>query len=114
MAARRTERDRREARRKAEAEHWDWFVEELRDLDDYVQALKLAHTGPGPDQPGRKYHSNLAFFLQQFTVPHGSNSTERALYLEFVRKLDKAGKLKPGGLASVEAGFANARPPFGY
>jgi hypothetical protein len=91
-----------------------WFKERLAALDDYVDAVKLAHSGPGPDQPGRKNHSNLAFFLQQFTVPHGSNSTERSLYLAFVRKLDKAGKLKPGGLATVESRFVSARPPYEY
>jgi hypothetical protein len=36
-----------------------------------------------------------------FTVPAGSNQTERSLYIQFIQRLDASGALKPGAAASV-------------
>lgn len=100
---------KQEAWESANDRYWQYFREVLSNLDDYKEARDFAYSGPGPDQPGRKYHSNLAFFLERFYIPGGSNSTERALYLKFLRKIDKAGQLKPGSLAELEKQFNTNR-----
>jgi hypothetical protein len=91
---------RSKADRERERQEVDWRVrkrllEALDGVDDWGEALKLALGGPGPDQPGRSYHSNLAFFLQQFAVPAGSDFDERAHYAKLIERLDAAGQLKP-------------------
>ena len=65
---------------------------------------------PGQGMPGRHFYSSLAFFLQSFEIPNGSSDAERRLYLEFVRRLDAAGELKPGALTMIEDRFRQAAP----
>jgi hypothetical protein len=48
---------------------------------------------------------DLAFFLQDFTIPDGSNNEERALYFQLVQRLDKAGELVPGARERIEEKF---------
>ena len=66
-------------------------------------AVALVDQAPGPDRPGRHFYSNLGFFLQSFMVPNGSNSDERALYVQLIRRMDEAGELKPGVPERIEA-----------
>jgi len=53
------------------------------------------------DHPGRKYYSNLGFFLSSFIPPDGANTEELTLYLALISRLDQAGNLKPGVAAKV-------------
>ena len=57
---------------------------------------------PRQETPSRKFHKNLLWFLQDFTVPNESNPEERSLYLELIRRFDAAGELKPGMKCQVE------------
>lgn len=67
---------------------------------------------PRQETPGRKFHTNRLWFLQDFTVPNESNLEERSLYLELIRRFDAGGELKPGMKCQVEkalqAHFAGA------
>jgi hypothetical protein len=110
MAARRgtrTKADREREYRDREQKVWDEFVPQLAALQTYDDAVELAARTPRPDAPGRRYYSNLSFFLGQFTVPMGSNGTERSLYAAFIRRLDAAGALKPGNTDRILAALAS-------
>lgn len=76
---------------------WSDFRQRLEGVNTYADALRLAHDSAiRPNSPGRRYHSNLAFFLGQFQTPYGSNQTEKALYIQLIQRLDDAKQLKPG------------------
>jgi hypothetical protein len=93
---RKTRAERERERAEAEWRAWEEFRAKLAALESYVDAKLLVAQSPPPDSPGRSYYSNLAYFLQEFAVPAGSSHEERTLYLQFVRRLDSAGALKPG------------------
>src|SRR5262249_39354611 len=48
----------------------------------------------------RRYFSNLEFFLQA-VAPAGSSYEERQLHLQFLQRLEAAGKLPPGDWPKV-------------
>ena len=73
----------------------------------------MAHAPP-PDAPGRRFYSNLGFFLGAFTVPMGSNQTERSHYIEFIKRLDAAGALKPGAAEAVLAALRSSMSQHPY
>jgi|GEM_PF-1943216 len=95
-------------RSEAERREWEIFRPKLDALQTYAEALKLVAEAPRPDAPGRRYYSNLGFFLQAFTVPMGSSHAERALYLQFIQRLDAAGSLKPGARQPIEQALLHA------
>jgi hypothetical protein len=105
------EAERERMRANQEREVWDDLVGKLAKVKDLKDALMLAHSGPGPDRPGRRYYSNFQFFMGGFAVPGGANGTERSMYLQIVRRLDANGELKPGALAEVEERFKEAAEP---
>lgn len=80
---------------------WDAFKPRLASLGSFEEAKELISKPPSPDAPGRRYYSNLGFFLQSFVVPHDSNAEERALYVHLIERLDKAGELKAGAAADI-------------
>jgi len=71
-------------------------------LQTFDDAVALVGQAPPPDAPGRRFYSNLGFFLNDFAVPNGSGSDERRLYLQLVQRIDAAGGLKPSALAPIE------------
>ncbi len=101
-----TQRDQERA--EAERRVWEQFRPRLDALQSFADALKLVAEAPPPDAPGRRYYSNLGFFLQSFTVPLGSSHAEKSLYLQFIRRLDAAGALKPGAGQQIEEALRNA------
>lgn len=105
---RKTKAEQDQQRAEAERTAWDVFLPKLEALQSYAEALQLVAAAPRPDSPGRRYYSNLGFFLQAFTVPDGSSYTEKVQYLCFVKKLDAAGELKPGALQSIEEALQKA------
>jgi|SRR5581483_9872854 len=111
MATRRTKPDRDAQYSLAESRIWTDFAEKLSALTTFEEAKRLVASAPPPDAPGRRFYSNLGFFLQGFSVPDGSGTAERSFYLSFIRKLDEAGELKPGARAVIEAAFKTAKPP---
>src|SRR4051812_9805806 len=76
---------------------WEAFRPRLEALQTMAQAVQLMNEAPPADAPGRQYHVNLGFFLGAFTVPAGTSYAEKDLYLQFVRRLNAAGELKPNG-----------------
>lgn len=102
--------ERRQAEHDADARQWRVFKPKLEAASSMKAAHALVAETPPHGRPGRHFYSNLAFFLQSFDIPDGSSDSERPLYLEFVRRLDAAGELKPGALATIEDRFRHAAP----
>jgi hypothetical protein len=102
MAKRRTKADRERERYEADRREWERFRPRLEAAQTLADALRLAADTPRSDEPGRRYYSNLSFFLQTFIVPDGSSHEERALYLQLVRRLDATGVLKPGAGEKIQ------------
>lgn len=105
---RKTVAERRQERATAEARCWDEFRPKLEAAKTYADAIKLHSQAPPPDAPGRRFYSNLGFFLQGFTPPDGANLTERANYLRLIKNFDDEGLLKPGARQDVEEAFKRA------
>ena len=114
---RKTKAQRKQERDDADRRAWDVFRPRLEALETYVDAKLLMAEAPRPDAPGRRYYSNLAFFLQTLVVPADSTYEERALYLRFIQRLDAAAAtpLDRGGLAGQDARAEHgaARRPVG-
>jgi hypothetical protein len=105
---RRTNADRERERAEAEDRVWEQFRRRLAGLKTFTDARVLASESPRPDAPGRHYYSNLDFFLGAFTVPFGSSHEEKALYLQFIQRLEATGQLKPGEEKRIEAALRQA------
>ena len=97
--------ERRQADYDAVAKQWALFRPKLEAAGTLAAAQALVAESPGEGTPGRQFYSNLGFFLQAFTIPNGSSNAERDLYLDFVRRLDAVGALKPGALTAIEERF---------
>lgn len=110
---RKTEAERRQERANADARQWDVFRAKLDAARNYKDALLVVHDAPSPDAPGRRFYSNLGFFLQAFTVPDGANSAELALYQQLIERMDEAGELKLGARAQVEQALRGRRLALG-
>lgn len=93
---RKTKREREQEWANAERRAWEEFRPKLAALRSFIDAEILVTQAPPPDTPGRRYYSNLGFFLQEFTVPGGSSNAERSLYLQFIEHIGKGGELKAG------------------
>lgn len=98
---RKTKREREHEWAEADRRAWEEFRPKLAALRSFIDAKILMAQTPPPDSPGRRYYSNLSVFLQDFTVPGGSSSAERSMYLQFIQRLDSAGALKPGAAQEV-------------
>jgi hypothetical protein len=104
MARRRKTADElSQERYEAEQRAWDVFRPKLAALQTFDEAVSLVNQAPPHSSPARRHYSNLGFFLQNnFNVPAGSSNAERALYLEFITRLDAAGALKPDAREQIE------------
>jgi hypothetical protein len=98
---RKTKREREREWAEADRHAWEQFRPKLAALRSFIDAKILVAQAPPPDSSGRRYYSNLGFFLQEFTLPGGSSEAERSLYLQFIERLDSAGALKPGAAQEV-------------
>ena len=105
---RKTKAERDQEWRETERRVWEKFRPKLEAAQSFADALKLVAETVPPDSPGRRYYSNLGFFLQSFTPPGGSNYAEKTLYLQFIQRLDSAGELKPGARETVEQALRRA------
>ena len=100
---RKTATERRQEWAHADAGEWPKFRAQFDAAKGWKDSVALVDQAPGPDRPGRRFYSNLGFFLQSFMVPNGSNSDERGLYLQLIRRMAEAGELKPGVRGRVES-----------
>jgi hypothetical protein len=113
MSPRQTTKDQRRAEDDAELDQqaWEDFLPKLAAAQTYRDALRLWDQAPRESAPGRRYYSNLGFFLQNFGVPEGSSSEERRHYVRLIKRMDADGWLKRGALEEILAKFAEARSP---
>ena len=108
MAKRMSKAEQHQKHADDDAREWDGFRPRLDALADLTEAMRLVGESPAHDAPGRRYYSNLGFFLGAFSVPAGSSYAEKALYLHFVRRLNATGQLKPAGGKKIEADLQKA------
>src|SRR5215216_395182 len=106
--ARKTKAQKIQERAEAERRVWEVFRPKLDAVQNLAEALELAAETPPPDAPGRRYYSNLAYFLQCFGVPGGSSYAEKGLYLKLIARLDSTGILKPGAREEIESKLRHA------
>lgn len=103
---RKTVAEQRQERAEAEARCWAEFRQKLEVAQTYEDAVKLHSQAPPESAPGRRFYSNLGFFLiNNFAPPSGANQTERTNYLRLIKVFDEAGRLKPGTRQQVEEAF---------
>lgn len=102
LMARKTKAQRDHEWADAESRVWDLFRPKLEAVQNFAGAQILAAETPPPNAPGRRFYSNLAFFLSSFGVPGGSSYAEKALYLQLIKRLDAGGGLKPGARQKIE------------
>jgi hypothetical protein len=70
---RKTKAEREQEWQAADRRLWEEFRPRLEALTSFVDARLFVDDAPPRDSPGRRYYSNLGFFLQAFTVPEGSS-----------------------------------------
>jgi hypothetical protein len=99
---RKTAAQRRQESIDADRRAWEDFLPRLQAVETLIDAYRLVGNAIAPDTPGRRYYSNLGFFIQYFAAPDGANGTELREYLRLVRAFDVEGALKPGVREEVE------------
>ena len=103
---RKTAAEQREERAEAEAHCWVEFRQKLEAAQTYEDAIKLHSQAPPESAPGRRFYSNLGFFLiNSFAPPSAANLTEKTNYLRLIKNFDDAGLLKPGSRQQIEEAF---------
>lgn len=112
MAKRKTEREQRAEWETKEAGVWERFSERLAAARTFREADDVISDSPPEGAPGRRFYSNLAFFLRfsGFGVPGNATERERGMYLGLLRRMDEGGELKPGALDEIVAKFRTAKP----
>lgn len=78
------------------------FRLKLEAVQNLAEAYILVNETPSPNAPGRKYYSNLAFFLGCFGVPGGSSYAEKAFYLQLTKRFEATGGLKADVRQKIE------------
>jgi hypothetical protein len=86
-----------------ERQNWDIFRERLEGLQSFAGAAQLVAQAVQPGGPGRRFYSNLGFFLQAFIPPDGASAVELGLYIQLIERMDAGGELKPGAREQVVA-----------
>lgn len=109
MAQRRkTKAQRDQERYEKEQRAWDLFRPQLETIGSVADAKKVLAGMPPPDSPGRKYYTNLGWFVDTFSPPGNSSAEEKGLYIEIIRKMDEQGELKEGAREQIEMGLRKA------
>jgi hypothetical protein len=103
-----TAADRRNEQDEAERRCWAEFRPRLAAVQTFVEARLLAAETPPVGSAGRRFYSNLSFFLMAFEPPAGASHEEKRLYLQLVRRFDAAGALNPGARERIERGLLDA------
>lgn len=69
------------------------FFEAINRISSIEDAKRLADAGPAPGETGRKYYSNLDFFLTNSAAPSGASTDELRTYLHLITRCEEAGTL---------------------
>jgi hypothetical protein len=99
---RKTVSERRQASHEEDERSWRAFYSKLSAVQSHIDALRLLSEAPAPDSPGRRYYSNLGFFLQSYAAPAGASFVELNEYHRLIRLFDQEGMLKKGVLPEIE------------
>ncbi|MBK9266342.1 MAG: hypothetical protein IPM54_41975 [Polyangiaceae bacterium] len=109
---RKTNAQQKQEWRDADQRALNLFLPKLAALKSFDEAWAFAHTplpnNPGRVPPERKFYDNFGDFLDSFSVPPDSSPAERSLYLEFIKRIDAAGELKPGVGDKVKCALRNS------
>jgi hypothetical protein len=112
---RKTASERRQENYEADRRAWEEFRPKLEAVQSFAEALALMAQSVSEGSPGRRYYSNLGFFLHTFAPPAGANATELSHYLRLIGRFDSEGVLKQGARSTVEEPLRNAmRRPQGW
>lgn len=105
---RKTAAQRRLESYEADRRAWETFRPKLAAVQSLAEAYVLHSQAVPPDTPGRRYYSNLGFFLQTFAAPDGANATELTEYMRLIQRFDAEGVLKEGARVTVEERLRSA------
>src|SRR5688572_848259 len=105
---RKTAVERRRESENADHQAWQSFYPKLVATQTYIEAVRLLSESPIPDSPGRRYYSNLGFFLQSYAAPAGANGAELIEYRRLIRLFDAEGVLRKGALSQIEDALSDA------
>jgi hypothetical protein len=105
---RKTKAEREQESTEANRQIWKLFRARLDALTSFAEAKALVDESPPPDAPGRRYYSNLEFFLQAFIPPANSSHDEKFLYIQLIQRMDDRGELKLGVRDKVERDLRKA------
>jgi hypothetical protein len=90
-------RPARQPREEAERRQaWTAFHDRVESARGLAEAEAIVADLPPESHPGRKYYSNLGFFLTTFAPPKGGTMEEIQLYLRFLERMNAAGQLRQG------------------
>lgn len=79
----------------AKARCWEHFHHKLRAVQSMAGAVELVSEAPPVGAPGRRYYTNLVYFLENFMPPGDANAVELGLYVQLIQHPDSLQKLKP-------------------
>ena len=105
---RKTADERRYEADEAAKRAYEEFRSQAADVRTLADARILVSHARNSD-PGRRYYSNLGFFLNTFAPPDGASLDELSLYLAMVRHFDASGDVKSGALVEIEAALQAAK-----
>lgn len=94
---------------------WTEFRKRLGSAQGFAEAEAIVRDAPPVNHPARSYYSNLAVFLEAFSVPGNANQDEIALYIELLERIEAAEQLKAGEFkplrSALEAAASDGNPP---
>jgi hypothetical protein len=99
---RKTVAEQRQEWDEAQERVWRTFRPRLDAATNVGEALAILASPVPEGRPGRRFYSNLGFFVQNLMVPNGATADERGLYLQLVRRMRDAGDMLPETCAKVE------------
>lgn len=71
-----------------EEREWEKFKKSVEAATSYIDALLVVKSAVRPDAPGRKFYSNLGFFLANFSCPAEATNREVTLYGKLVQDIN--------------------------
>jgi hypothetical protein len=99
---RKTAAERRQESYEADRRAWELFYPRLTAVQSLNDAIALMGEVVPPDTPGRRFYSNLGFFLQTFSAPAGASLAELTEYARLINLFDAEGALRAGARAEVD------------
>jgi hypothetical protein len=113
MAKRRkTKAEQRMEWDEAERRVWDAFLPRLQAAQGIADAIILWSQAVPESRPGRKYYSNLGFFLHTFSPPDGASGYELSLYAQIIERDQKLSPEKKQLLLNMMRSASQSRQSY--